>query len=362
MNDISLYVHIPFCQRKCNYCAFVSFCANNQTIDRYVEILCEEIERRKVKNPVKTIYFGGGTPSILSNEQLKKIVDCIFKNFNVREYAEFTIEANPNSLTEEKLEFYQKIRINRISIGVQSLSDKSLKKIGRLHTKKEAIEKIKLAKKHFNNISADLIVGLENENGKDLCRYAKNLLSLGVKHVSCYLLEVYQNTKLGDMVAKKEYFPQSDEQTVASFNKLANYLQDAGMERYEISNFAFPGFESDHNLNYWTRGEYLGFGVSAHSFFEGKRTKNADTFENFQQQKVETEILSEKEEIEEKIMLGLRCNLGVELEKLKPYDIKKNPYFEEYLSQGIIEECDGRIFLKPIYYHISNTIISNLMP
>ncbi|MGN1200833.1 MAG: radical SAM family heme chaperone HemW [Candidatus Caccovivens sp.] len=364
MNEISLYVHIPFCEQKCNYCAFVSFCAKNDTIDDYVDTLCKEITSRKTESPVKTIYIGGGTPSMLSIEQLKKIVDCIFANFNVYEDAEFTIEANPNSLTEEKLKLYKSMRINRLSIGVQSLSDKSLKKIGRLHTKKEALEKIALARKYFDNISCDLIVGLEGETAKDLCRYAKSLLELKIKHISCYLLEVYEHTKLADLVAKNKYTPLSDEQTVEAFNKLANYLQDSGLVRYEISNFAYEGYESKHNLNYWARGEYLGFGVSAHSFVGNERTQNASDISSYKNGQKTMEVLSQKEQVEEVVMLGLRCNLGIDKVKLTQmgYDIEKNPYFEDYLKQGIIEEKNGKIFLKPIYYHISNTIISNLLP
>ena len=136
--DLSIYVHIPFCEQKCNYCAFASFCAKDNQIDEYIDILCKEIQKRKTNRPVKTIYIGGGTPSILTEEQIGKIVSTIFDNYNVYENAEFTIEANPNSITEGKLLCWKKLRVNRVSIGVQSLNDKSLKKIGRLHTKKEA--------------------------------------------------------------------------------------------------------------------------------------------------------------------------------------------------------------------------------
>ena len=173
---LSIYVHIPFCEQKCNYCAFASFCAKEDQIEKYIDLLCNEIKKRKTDRPIKTIYIGGGTPSILSERQIEKIVSTIFDNFNIYENAEFTIEANPNSITEGKLLCWKKLRVNRVSIGVQSLNDKSLKKIGRLHTKKEALSKIKLTRHYFDNVSADLIVGLEGETGKDLCRYASELL------------------------------------------------------------------------------------------------------------------------------------------------------------------------------------------
>lgn len=360
--NISLYIHIPFCESKCTYCAFNSFCANDDLKEYYVDLLCQEIVERKVSTPVNTIYIGGGTPSILTEKQLSKIVETVYENYNIYEDAEFTIEANPNSLTEEKLEFYKKLRINRLSVGVQSLNDKCLKKIGRLHDKNTAIEKIKLARKYFDNVSVDLIVGLENQDGKTLCKHAKMLLDLGVKHVSCYLLEIYDNTILGKQVKEKKYKPLDDNKMIEAFNKLSNYLQDRGLNRYEISNFAYEGYESKHNLNYWSRGNYLGFGLSAHSFVENKRTQNADTIELYEKKKVTQEVLTKKEENEENIMLGLRSKIGVDLKKLREngYDLSKNSYYNEYVKQGILIETDDRVFLNPVFYHISNTIISNL--
>lgn len=364
MEDLSIYVHIPFCERKCNYCAFASFCASEQTIDEYIDVLCGEIRRRKCDRNVKTIYIGGGTPSLLSEKQIEKVVNCLYENFNIYDNAEFTIEANPNSITEEKLLMWKKLRVNRVSVGVQSLSDKSLKKIGRLHNHKMAIEKIKLTRKYFANVSVDLIVGLEGETGKDLSRYAMELLSLGVKHVSCYLLEVYENTNLFSMINSKKYKPLTDEEMIEAFNKLSNYLVDKGMQRYEISNFAFEGFESRHNLNYWSRGDYLGFGLGAHSFEGNRRYFNALTLDEYKLGIVEEENLTTEETLEEMIMLGLRCRLGVNVESLLKlgYDITKNEFYQDYLEQEIIKEEVGVVTLNPIYYHLSNTIITNLLP
>lgn len=364
MKEISLYIHIPFCERKCNYCAFNSFCASEKEKEKYLQLLYEEIafmaKTESAGRLVKTIYIGGGTPSILSEHQLEKILNCLRANFQIKPFAEFTIEANPNSITAEKLAQWKQLGINRLSIGVQSLSDKNLKKIGRLHTSKMALEKIKLARKFFNNVSCDLIVGLEGECGKTLCRYAKKLLELGIKHISCYLLEIYEESRLHSMISKNQYCPLDDEETISSFNKLSSYLIDAGMTRYEISNFAFDGFESQHNLNYWARGEYLGFGLGAHSFVDGRRMENAGTMSDYEKGVKTTETLSEKEENEEKIMLGLRCCLGVDLKTLKNYDLTKNSYFEEYIKQEILIKKGDKVSLNPLYYHISNTIISNL--
>ncbi len=359
MKDISLYIHIPFCEKKCAYCAFNSFCAKDDVKEKYISLLCDEIKRRKLPRIVKTIYFGGGTPSTLFPAQFKRIYDCIYDNFDVYDNAEFTVECNPNSITEELLKCYKSCRVNRLSIGVQSLSNKSLKKIGRLHDKQTALDKIKLARKYFDNISCDLIVGLEGEDGKALTGYAKQLLTLGIKHISCYFLEVYQNTPLFKMIEEKKYKPLTDEEQISAFEKLSNYLIDAGMERYEISNFAYPEYESKHNTNYWKRGEYLGFGISAHSFIDGVRTENAATLDDYKMGITTSEKLTVKEEDEEKIMLGLRCNLGVNLKELK-VDLKENPYYKDYIKQGILTEKEGLVKLNPMFYQISNTIISNL--
>lgn len=362
--EISIYVHIPFCEKKCTYCAFNSFCASEKEQEEYLELLCEEIKRRAKdvtdKYVVKTIYFGGGTPSVLSETQFEKIVKTIFDNFDVFDNAEFTVEANPSSITNEKLEKWKSSRVNRLSIGIQTLKDKSLAQIGRLHTRAMALESVKLARKIFDNVSCDLIVGLEGQMGKELCTQARELLALGVKHISCYLLEVYDNTPLFRMIKNGQFKPLSDEETIRSFNKLSNFLQDKGMERYEISNFAFSGYESQHNLNYWKRGEYLGFGLSAHSFLNGIRTENAGTMADYRDGKVTTESLTEKEKDEEKIMLGLRCKLGFDLKSLKVIDMSKNPYFSDYLAQNILTQKGDTIKLNPLFYHLSNTIISNL--
>ena len=363
-NAISIYIHIPFCEQKCNYCAFNSFCASEKVKDEYVDILCKEIESRKVGTIVKTIYIGGGTPSVLSESQVEKISDAIFENYNVARDAEITVEANPNSITKNKLKKWESLKINRLSIGVQSLDDENLRKLGRLHDREMALEKIELAKKYFENVSADLIVGLENASSDNLCEHADALLKLGVKHISCYLLEVYENTKLFELVKNNKYFPLSDDQTIDAFEKLAEFLEECGMQRYEISNFAFPGFESKHNLNYWQRGEYLGFGLSAHSFVKNVRFKNADTLTGYKNHEIQAEKLSDSEVLEEIIMLGLRCRIGVSLKELKQknYDIQTSANFKKYLDLGILNLKNDRFFLNPKFYDVSNTIISDLLP
>ena len=359
-----IYVHIPFCERKCNYCAFTSFSSDEYTKEKYVDLLCKEIKSRADGRKIETIYFGGGTPSVLNAAQIEKISNAIKENFDLSSLKEWTIEANPNSITEEFLKTCKKIGINRISIGVQTLSDKNLKKIGRLHTKDEALKKIKLSRKYFENVSADLLVGLEGEGGDTLRNYAKTLLNLGIKHISCYLLEIYQNTKLFEMIKSKEFCPLSDDAQIDAFEMLSAFLKEQGMIRYEISNFAYPGFESKHNIGYWTRKEYFGFGISAHSFLNETRLENSHTLIGYEKGDKKAEKLSDKEILEEAIMLGLRCDIGVNLTDLKNlgYEISKNEFFDEYLKQNILIKQNGKIYLNEDYYDVSNTIISNLLP
>lgn len=360
-NEISIYIHIPFCERKCDYCAFVSFCVKEKEEDKYVDYLTEEMENFKTSKVVKTIYIGGGTPSILSIENLKKIFYTLKSNFKIKKDVEITIEVNPNSLSEEKLFEYKNLGINRISIGVQSLNDDTLKKIGRLHNKDEAIKSIKLASKYFDNISADLIIGLENE--KDIYKYAETLIELGVKHISAYMLEIHENTPIFEKFNSQKYLPLNEEEVAYEYEKLIECLEKKNFQQYEVSNFALSGYESRHNLNYWNFGEYIGFGISAHSYINGKRVANANTLkEYFNGVKFQDENNS-KTEIEERIFLGLRCILGVDLKVLDKlgYKIQNNENYQMFVKKGILFEKGDRVYLNKKYYLVSDFVISHLL-
>ena len=361
MEEISIYIHIPFCERKCNYCAFVSYCLNEEKQNEYIKKLIEEISNFKINKIVQTIYIGGGTPSLLSENNIRKIFYALRKNFLIDRDAEITIEVNPNSVTEEKLKLYKDIGINRISIGVQSLNNKTLREIGRLHDKKAAIKSIKLARKYFTNISADLILGLQHE--KNVVKYAKKLISLGVKHISCYMLEVHENTKLFSLIQERRYFPLQDEEVVKSYQNLVKFLKRKKFIQYEISNFAICGYESKHNINYWTFGDYKGFGASSHSYIDGYRIENASKLEEYYNGKQIKEKKNSKTEIEERIMLGLRCEYGVSIKDLFElgYDIMENPYFKDYVEKKIIYLNDDIAYLDPKYYSVSDYIIEHLI-
>ena len=272
------------------------------------------------------------------------------------------MEVNPNSVDEEKLGFYKRLGVNRLSMGIQSLNDKTLKKLGRLHTKKEALYKLQLATKFFDNISCDLILGLEKE--KNVVKYARKLIKFGIKHISCYILEVHENTPLYSLVKNKKYQPLNDEAVAKSYEKLRKFLEKQGFNQYEISNFSLLGFESKHNLAYWSYDDYVGFGLSSHSFLDGARYENSSNLKAYYEGKGQSETITNDKEIEERILLGLRCKNGVDLEKLKNlgYILEKNEFFMQFLEKNILKKVNNRIFLNPNYYAVSDFIIEHLLP
>lgn len=285
---LSVYVHIPFCERRCGYCDFVS-CTETEKINQYLSRLQTEILAFDFsKYLVKTIYIGGGTPSILNINQLTKLFDCLPTC-----HGEITIEVNPNSLSRAKCEAYRAVGINRISIGVQSFDLATLRDLGRLHDVKQAIDAIKLAHEYFDNISIDLIKDIPNH------RYVtppKEILAM-IKHISIYSL-----TK--------------DDHCVLDTDEPVNLPAD--FMRYEVSNYAREGYESKHNLVYWTGGEYIGFGAGAHSLLNNQRFCNSADIFNYQR---ETPVERTPEDIrEEQIMLGLRLRTGVAMSLLKNKD------------------------------------------
>lgn len=362
LKEISVYIHLPFCERKCLYCAFTSFVSSDDVQKEYVKHLIKEIENFKDGYKAKTIYFGGGTPSVFRLDLLEKIFDALKNKFEIEKDAEITMEVNPNSVDEEKLGFYKRLGVNRLSMGIQSLNDKTLKKLGRLHTKKEALYKLQLATKFFDNVSCDLILGLEKE--KNVVKYARKLIKFGIKHISCYILEVHENTPLYSLVKNKKYQPLNDEAVAKSYEKLRKFLEKQGFNQYEISNFSLVGFESKHNLAYWSYDDYVGFGLSSHSFLDGARYENSSNLKAYYEGKGQSETITNDKEIEERILLGLRCKNGVDLEKLKNlgYILEKNEFFMQFLEKNILKKVNNRIFLNPNYYAVSDFIIEHLLP
>lgn len=330
---IGIYIHIPFCIKKCFYCDFVSYQNKNDLIGKYVDAVCLEILQNSEilsEYDISTIYFGGGTPSMIDSIYIEKIVNTL-KLFvsNEDTIKEITIEVNPNSASLDKLESYYNMGINRLSIGLQSSHDKILRNIGRMHTFNDFKEVLKNANTvGFKNISVDLIYPLPGLNLTGFKETLNSIINLNdkfnIKHISVYNLEIHENTRL-DFLLKEGFIDLCDEDEEYKMREELNKkLQDNGFIKYEISNYAYPGFESKHNLCYWNQERYLGFGVNASSFFNLKRYKNTsdinkyiDGIYNNKDIVVESEELDKLALMKEYVILKLRLTEGLEVLEFK---------------------------------------------
>ena len=327
MRDIGIYVHIPFCKKKCDYCDFVSFSNKEEMIEKYVDCLIKEIADRSNDSIVKTIYIGGGTPSILNPHSIEEILFAIRTNFAVADEVETTIEINPGTCTKKKLEEYKKFGINRLSIGLQSSNDKILKDIGRIHTYKDFENTINLAKEAgFKNINADMIIGLPGQTIYDVEDTIDKLLKLDLTHISIYSLIVEEKTPIERRLLNKEITLPDEEMERYMYWFAKRKLEDNGFVHYEISNFAKPGYYSKHNMDCWSQKEYLGFGIAAASYENKVRYVNKDNLESYIENiengkgyknvKVE-ERQSQRTQMSEYMILNLRKINGVDIKDFK---------------------------------------------
>lgn len=361
--DFGIYVHIPFCEKKCKYCSFVSKCGNGKEIEKYFIALENQIKNFKTQNTISSVFFGGGTPSVVESKYICNILSLIKNKFNLSKNCEISIECNPNSSTKEKLENFKKAGFNRISFGVQSFDNSMLEFLGRVHKNEDVFTALQNAKDvGFENINIDILLGLKN----NLDGFETNLekcLALGVKHVSAYMLMLEENTPL--FFEKQNTKILSDDESVLQYETLYKTLKNYGFERYEISNFALKTFECKHNQNYWNCGEYVGFGLSAHSYIGGERIANTNTFENFDNSlEFEKETISTSEQIEEIIMLGLRTKNGISISKLKAlgYDILQNPNTQKLEKLELISIKNDNLCITENSFGLANKIIVELVP
>ena len=325
-NEIGIYVHIPFCKKKCDYCDFISYCNKDNLIEKYVEAMKKEIESQNIKPEITTIYIGGGTPSYIDSKYIIQIINKI-KEKNVSPNAEITIEVNPGTVTMEKLEDYRSCGINRISIGLQSTNNTLLKEIGRIHDFKQFLETFKMAKKvGFKNINVDLMLGLPNQRIKDLKESLEQILKLKPKHVSVYSLIVEDGTPIANKIEKGELQLPDEELERNMYWFVKNTLELNGYKHYEISNFAKKGYESKHNLNCWNQKEYIGIGVAAHSYRDITRYSNTENIEEyiknvnneeFNKNKIIHEVQKEDDAKKEFMLLGLRKIDGIKISDFK---------------------------------------------
>lgn len=378
MNTLEIYIHIPFCVKKCDYCDFLSAPADLETKDKYVDALINEVKLSKDKMAeyvVDTVFIGGGTPSLLEENQISRILSALRDNCNMSENPEITIECNPGTVTETKLLEYKKSEINRISFGLQSANDEELKSIGRIHNYAGFLESYSLARRcGFDNINVDLMSGLPGQTLKSYEETLNKVVRLEPEHISAYSLIVEENTLMYDRVKKAQIkginiLP--DEESERKMYYLTNnILRSNGYRKYEISNYSKPGKECKHNIGYWQRKEYLGFGIGAASLYKENRYNNISDINKYievltnnikensinnvgNSSEVENQVnilnsivknlqqLTERDRMEEFMFLGLRMMEGVSMEKFERYFGK--PYMEVYGK--VQEKMEDKRFL-----------------
>ena len=402
-NDLELYIHIPFCVRKCNYCDFVSFAGCEDQYDAYIDALCEEIRRSAGEfrdRRIVSVYIGGGTPSVLSCDQISRLVRTLRSEFpihnvkgkrrglrlqkKIRPAVEFSIEVNPGTVDKEKLSCYHRLGINRLSIGLQSSDDQDLLTFGRIHNYDDFVETFDRARAAgFDNINVDLMQAIP---GQSLPAWKRVLALVGAwkpEHISAYSLIVEEGTPFGQMQAegRLELPDEDSEREIYYYTK--EFLEKSGYHRYEISNYAVPGSECIHNIGYWKRTEYLGLGLNASSLIGNTRWKNTadlgrylsfygarnqDQSQSRDLNSVREEItsLSLKDQMEEFIFLGLRLTVGISLQEFldtfhQDLGFVYGDNLRRLIDMGMIERADDRIRLTECGIDVSNKVFSELL-
>lgn len=384
--QVGIYLHIPFCVKKCNYCDFLSAPADWNTQKRYVEALKKEIsfyQDRLENYTISSIFFGGGTPSVLEEKWIKELLEIIFEVYSVEEDAEITIEANPETLTKEKLESYKKAGINRLSIGLQSTENEQLKRLGRIHTYEKFLEIYAFARNAgFDNINVDLMSALPFQTQSEWEETLRKVVSLVPKpeHISAYSLIIEEGTQFYEI--EEDLSLPKEEADRQMYWRTKELLEREGYLRYEISNYALSGKESRHNQIYWNLKEYLGMGLGAASYFGGSRFKNTEDLKeylsfledsNLQHNKKEKiglqrdiQILSKKERMEEFMFLGLRQTKGIsehkflELFQVNVMELYGNKV-ESAIQMGMLWRKNGRIGLTERGIDVSNIVLAEFL-
>lgn len=353
--EIGIYIHIPFCAKKCFYCDFISYANKEKIIPEYMKVLETEIKNVASDivstTTINTIYIGGGTPSVIDSKYIISIIKSIKENYKVKENAEITIEVNPGTITKEKLNDYIRCGINRISIGLQTSNDKLLKKIGRIHTYEQFVDTYTLAREAgFKNVNVDLMLALPNQTIEDLEDTVNKVMNLKPEHISVYSLILEEGTKLYNLVEKGDLELLDEEIERKMYWYVKNKLEQNGYKHYEISNFAKIGYESKHNLNCWEQQEYLGFGAAAHSYYQKTRYSNIDNIEQYIQtvgadfvsaknSRIIHETQDQEAQAKEYMILGLRKIDGVKISDFKNKFIQNPLYiFRKELDKLVKEE------------------------
>jgi len=365
----SLYIHIPFCIKKCLYCDFLSVTYNELLAKAYTDALCKELVLKKnLAGELNTIYIGGGTPTILPDECFKQLLTCIQNNYSLSPSPEITVEANPGTIDKSKIDTMLSLGVNRLSIGVQSFNDAELKTLGRIHTSDEALRAIELVKNSgINNFSIDLIYGIPGKTLDSWKKTVSKAVGLSPAHISSYELTPEKDTPLYRLIQSNVIKMPDEELILEMYGYAIDYLESKGYEHYEISNFALHGFKCLHNLNYWDRGEYISAGAGAHSFIKGFRSKNTDDIRRYIKDlnkgiipEAESTEIKRDDAIKEFIFLGLRKTKGINLAKAKELGLDMPGVCRELIEDGYLEINGDYMKLSRKGIVIANTIIVKL--
>ncbi|MGL5439263.1 MAG: radical SAM family heme chaperone HemW [Filifactoraceae bacterium] len=375
MAPLSLYIHIPFCKEKCNYCNFISSPASESTMDDYISCLIKEIQlnKNKFRNfGVDTVFIGGGTPSILNVNQLIQLLEALSTNIVPFAPVEFTFELNPDSIDVEKLKVLKNYGVNRLSIGLQTADASELKVLGRIHSYSQFETAYRLAREQgFNNISVDLMFAFPTQTMKTFERTLEKVTSLKPEHISCYSLIVEEDTKLHQALEENKLKELSEEEYLNMYRHVISFLNEKGYIQYEISNFSLKNYESKHNLGYWSQKNYLGLGVAAHSFMEGVRFSNTENIldyinylNNNKSPIIQHERLTPADSFDETIMLGIRKNSGIDLKKLRE-DFGDSPTLDTRIKtlkeNSLLQDIDTHLRLTQKGRELCNTVILELV-
>jgi oxygen-independent coproporphyrinogen-3 oxidase len=367
---LGLYLHVPFCSSICNYCNFNRGLFESGLKDRYVAALEQEILRSGRGEAVDTVYFGGGTPSLLDPEEIQRLIGACRRVFAVGEDAEVTLETNPETASMVRMQGFREAGVNRVSFGVQSFRDTELKRLGRLHSARRAVEAVDEARAaRFDNISLDLMMWLPQQSPRDWDESVDRLLQVGPAHVSLYLLELYPNAPLKDEMARSGWSLAPDEDATEMYLSSLAALDAAGYVQYEISNVCRPGRESRHNLKYWTDGEWLGLGCGAHSTRGGARWKNVSATTEYVERvaagepvAVERRQMSREEQLGDALFTGLRLTNGVDIEDIgSRYGVEVwrrfGPGLQPFVDAGVLVRRGPRLGLTREGMLVANEVM-----
>lgn len=368
---LGLYLHVPFCVQKCLYCDFCSFAGAKEQMGAYVDRLCRDVReysKRCDAYEVDTVYFGGGTPTLLPIAELNRIMDSIYKYYSVSGSAEISVECNPATADLDYFKSMRNLGINRLSIGLQSVHDGELKALGRIHTYSDFLSTYNDARKAgFDNVSADLMYGIPNQTYESFSETLSTLVSLSPEHISAYGLKIEDGTPFGKM--KNELKLPDEDTEYDMYMHLSNYLSENGYAKYEISNFSHKGRESRHNIKYWKGDDYLGIGVAAHSYFVGERFANSRNITEYINNTDITESkrkISDHEKITEFVMLGMRLASGVSRAEFCDkfdfsFDELYGERFKKYINSGFVVDNGDNIFFSDKGFFVSNYILSDVL-